>query len=411
MGKPNQPSRQRPKPGALSVSYEGITKPRRPTTRSVTKPMRDAEIKAQKQKLIAAARAVEARRAEALKNMPKAPPGNRGDGRFHIAFVRMGQGDCTVISTPAGRTVLIDCGSDATEVPDAELYTYHKTIRDTLYGPKFLQGTTDLDILILTHPDTDHYNKLKKVLNGNTKIGKVYHSSNRGGYSADQVSTWLCQHVGTALENINILEVTLNETGAHRLGNSTVAGNLNGDPPCLDDRGAIRILKEKDCVISFLAGNVTANVGDNSNPSNRGSLVTLIETFGKKILICGDATRSTDAFILQRYQRSLPGLRGVDLMHIPHHGSNVTSSSDLLVQALQPKQCVISAGKKVLKDHLPSQTVIERYWAFQEDGKVPDHELFFWTPGALGSFFHQSKFTKKNLYVTGSNNTIEVTYP
>ena len=47
-----------------------------------------------------------------IKDRPKASAGSRNDGQFHIAFVEVGMGDCTILTTPGGQTILIDCGTN-----------------------------------------------------------------------------------------------------------------------------------------------------------------------------------------------------------------------------------------------------------------------------------------------------------
>jgi beta-lactamase superfamily II metal-dependent hydrolase len=381
-------------------------------TRSDTKEGREKAIKEIFQRLKAEALALAKDRSAALAVQPIAPPGSRGDGSLHLAFVQMGQGDCTMISTPRGQVVMIDCGSDATEESGVDVTDqYHKRIKDTIYGKKFMHGSDNLDIIILTHADTDHYNKLRLVLKATTVIGNIYHSDKLESYAAANQSAWLREHM---VHPLNIKAVTV--TATKSTTGAAVDTRMINDSPVkpidetntldrVDTRGAIRIVDEDDCKISILASNVAiATEGDNSNQKNRGSVVTLIEAFGKKLMICGDATRITETFLVGRYADLLADL---DLLQVPHHGSSVTSSGDLLVNKLKPKQAIISAGKLVRKDHLPSFVTIKKYMTHQVDKQVPKHEIFYWVEGAMGSFVSASGFTEQNLYTTGSNLTIE----
>jgi beta-lactamase superfamily II metal-dependent hydrolase len=388
-------------------------------TRSQTKEERDKQRQLLLDQLEIEAAALKKKRDDALANQPKAPAGQCGDGRLHIAFVQMGQGDCTLISTPKGRFIMIDCGSDATEEYDSK--AYDKRISDTIQGKKFMGGTKDvkqLDVLILTHADTDHYNKLVNVLRDDTVIHSIYHSGEIQHY-AGGVSGWLRGHVNTNF----IYAVTLKaDRQVVKDPNSprTVAKQINGKAPAnldvekkilgLDNRGVLRIVHEENCQISLLASNHSQNTEDDKSQGdrNRGSVVTLIEAFGKKILICGDATKSTEKFLLDEYGDLLANL---DLMQAPHHGSNVTSSSDSLVNKLKPKKAIISAGKEVYKDHLPSQVVIKKYLDQQADKQVPSHEVFYWVEGGYHGFIKGSQFIERYLYITGSNMTIERVFP
>jgi beta-lactamase superfamily II metal-dependent hydrolase len=389
-------------------------------TRSLTKAKRDAVRQAAIDKILDDAAKLKEERAKALALQPPAPAGQCGDGKLHIAFIRMGQGDCTLISTPKGRFVIIDCGSDATE-DDSDAYL--KRIRDTISGKKFMGGTKDakqLDVLILTHADTDHYNKLKSVLRDDTIIHNIYHSDKIESYADGNLSGWLKNHVThdkfiyavTVKADVQVLQdkkqlrtrtQTINNAAASKM-------DLKNNKLGVDERGTLRIVDDGVCQISILASNFEQDTEkDNSQGNrNRGSVVTLIEAFGKRIVICGDATRSTEKFLIDEYGNLLADL---DLLQVPHHGSNVTSSSDLLVTKLKPKKAILSAGKEVQKDHLPSQVVIDKYLKQQAKGTVPKHEIFYWTPGAIGSFIKDSQFTEQDLYTTGSNLTIELVFP
>jgi hypothetical protein len=146
-------------------------------------------------------------RSIAVATRPTAPLGNRNDNHLHIAFIQMGQGDCTLISTPRGQTILIDCGSTATESADTSWPDYQRRVRGIVYGPKFLHNYNKVDVLILTHPDQDHYNMLESMLNDSVQIERCFHSCAFSGYSQYQQSTWIWKHMSASPE-ISIKEVT-----------------------------------------------------------------------------------------------------------------------------------------------------------------------------------------------------------
>ena len=95
-----------------------------------------------------------------------------GDGNCYLTFVNVGAGDCTLITTPLGARIMVDCGSDSqADVilnPDLDPSTTGKTpvqvIGDTINSPTFLNGRATVDLLFLTHPDADHYNLLRSIL-------------------------------------------------------------------------------------------------------------------------------------------------------------------------------------------------------------------------------------------------------
>jgi competence protein ComEC len=65
------------------------------------------------------------------------------DGKLHISFLDVGQGDATLIQTPGGRYILIDGG------------LYPSVLNDHL-GREIPFWDRSVDLVIATHPDEDH---------------------------------------------------------------------------------------------------------------------------------------------------------------------------------------------------------------------------------------------------------------
>jgi competence protein ComEC len=73
------------------------------------------------------------------------------DGRLHVVFLDVGQGDAIFIQTPSGRQVLIDGGPS-------------ETVLLSQLGRQMPFWDRTLDVVLLTHPDTDHVTGLVPVL-------------------------------------------------------------------------------------------------------------------------------------------------------------------------------------------------------------------------------------------------------
>ncbi|MGB3715934.1 MAG: ComEC/Rec2 family competence protein, partial [Candidatus Promineifilaceae bacterium] len=73
------------------------------------------------------------------------------DGKLHVSFLDVGQGDATLIQTPSGRYILIDGG------------LYPRVLNDHL-GREIPFWDRDIDLVIATHPDDDHVAGLPGVL-------------------------------------------------------------------------------------------------------------------------------------------------------------------------------------------------------------------------------------------------------
>ncbi len=375
---------------------------RKPVTRSQTKKRRERLLKEQRREARRQQRELRRRREEALANRPPAPKGSRGDGSFYITFVQMGQGDCCIMATPKGRIVMIDCGSDSREQKEE---TFLKRVRGVLYNKKFLKGSKTVDALILTHPDTDHYNHLRKVLDGDVRFNAVYHSAIAHQYSEGGTSGWIRAHLAKGAAISQVLHHKNKGVQVIKLGDKKVAAATETKTiDRLDGKGGIRIIDEPNCKISLLAGGVAVDYErDNSNVTNRGSVVTLIEVFGQRILMCGDATRSTERYLLDQHKNRI---QRVTVAQAGHHGSARTSSLPEYVNCVAPWKVVVSAGRKVVKDHLPSWPVIRRYLNVLDPLlPVPQHEIFFWKQGGMGSYVYSSKFIDLPVYITGSWST------
>jgi competence protein ComEC len=75
--------------------------------------------------------------------------GNAPDGKLHVYFLDVGQGDSALIVSPEGRTVLVDVGP-----PAAVNHLVNRL-------PELLASR--LDLVVLTHPAHDHYGSLDAV--------------------------------------------------------------------------------------------------------------------------------------------------------------------------------------------------------------------------------------------------------
>jgi beta-lactamase superfamily II metal-dependent hydrolase len=355
------------------------------------------------------AQAERARLAEQASTRPTGNPGERNDGRFYMSFIEMGQGDCAIICTPEGRIIMVDCGTNSQDKELAKAYLAR--IKGVLQLPKYLGKSKAIDMLILTHPDKDHYNRLEK-LTDDFQILSVYHSSTISGYGT--AGTWL-----SGLTDL-IQRVTLNKDGTTRGENSLGGGAI---PAIVDGEskvgrfdatlnGLIVVDEPGKCQITLLASDVAydyAGDDDGAEHRNRGSIVTLIEVFSRRILLCGDATRSTEHFLLLNANREAK-LKDLDIVQAGHHGSDVTSSSQRFVQKLNAKhRVIISTGRRgQASHHLPGWAVIDRYVnQFTADSRANDpksHAVSAWdiTKSLANPFVYD---IYQPVYTTGSSGT------
>jgi beta-lactamase superfamily II metal-dependent hydrolase len=357
-----------------------------------------------------------------------------GDKPFIITFIQMGQGDCCVVKTPGGKIMLIDCGttsanesavtditkvtidadwSDKNGIDKAEPATLNvpepaalvKRVQTILAQDLLLGTRKKIDYLILTHSDKDHYNKLQAVLGDTMQFGEVYHSNNLSEYSTASIATF----IGTnALDANKIYRVAHNDPKSKKVELTTpsdVVLVVNQDV-----NGGYRILNEDNCKIWLMASDVTDSCVTNppddggATDANKRSIVTLIEVFGKKILICGDATRVTEKYLLDT---SAETCKDVDILQAPHHGSDTTSSSGNFVAKTNPRNVVVSASRKDNQHSLPQQNTLRAYFRkMKASGHAElgsDHMIFYWARS--GSNIHVFSLVKRPIYTTGSQNS------
>ncbi|MCE5236611.1 MAG: ComEC/Rec2 family competence protein [Clostridiaceae bacterium] len=232
------------------------------------------------------------------------------EGTMDVFVLDVGQGDSIFLRSPSGKTMLVDASeADEFGVIDAFLKA---------------QGVTRLDVVVATHPHSDHIGAMYKVINA-YEIGTFY---------MPDVS-----HTTATFEKMmDALEK--NDVGVKR-------AEANGESYIpWSDEVTVRIL-------SPLAG------GDyDENELNGWSAVLHVSFAGSSILLTGDAEKPSEQKMIDAYDASV--LRAT-VLKAGHHGSN-TSSSDAFLDAVSPEIAVISCGLNNDYGH-PHKETLARYAA------------------------------------------------
>ena len=84
---------------------------------------------------------------------------------------------------------------------------------------------------------------------------------------------------------------------------------------------------------------------------NEDSLIIYTKLNNYKFLFMGDASVSNEEYLLNTYN-----LNNIDFLKVGHHGSN-TSSSKKFIDAIKPKNSLISVGKNNFYGH-PSKEIL-----------------------------------------------------
>jgi competence protein ComEC len=236
----------------------------------------------------------------------------RGDGRLHVSFLDVGQGDSAFIRLPHGATLLVDAGGLAGST------TFD--IGDRVVAPVLRHaGVRRLDYLVLTHGDPDHI-----------------------GGAAAIVEEFRPRHI---LEGIPVppfvpLQVLHAAADAYRLDWRTVAA---GDHLRMDD-------------VDVAVLHPSPPDWERQRVRNDDSIVVDLRWHDVSIVLTGDIGKAVE-------HQLIPWLTPapVRILKVPHHGS-LTSSTPEFIHALKPTIAVFSAGRNNRFGH-PAPEILERYRA------------------------------------------------
>ncbi|WP_434382606.1 ComEC/Rec2 family competence protein [Melittangium boletus] len=248
------------------------------------------------------------------KAAPAAPAlryfGPRPDGKLHVYFLDVDQGDATLIVSPDGHTVLIDAGP-----PFAGTHLANRL-------PELL--THKLDLVILTHPHLDHY----------------------GGLTAA---------VG-AVGARRLLEPQLPNTPSDydALLASLAAKGVEIFSPESPGPEPLKLPLGGDTELSVLWPRVPTEkllIGDGAVESN--SIVLRLTHGTTSVLLMGDAREQTERRLLEL---EVP-VRST-LLKVGAHGLG-TATSAAFLEAVQPQGAVLSTGRGN-PESAPSPDVLRR---------------------------------------------------
>ena len=224
------------------------------------------------------------------------------DGYLRVHFLDIGQGDSTLIVTPSGRQALIDGG------PDGDVTS--QALADALSG-----GDRSLDLVVMTHLDSDHSSGLLQVLD-RYNVGAVLSGPQPPGNQMQaQWEQRLQQH------NITPLEVS--------------AGYVIE----LDYDVELRVINpHRDRLF---------------NDFNNDSLALRLTYGDISFLLTADITNEAEE----------PLSNGGAELHstvlkVAHHGSS-TSTTQRFLDAVDPAIAIVSAGRDNPYGH-PAPAVMER---------------------------------------------------
>ena len=231
------------------------------------------------------------------------------DGRLHVVFADVGNGDSALITSPSGRQVLVDGGPDAQDAT-------------RLLGSALPFWDRSLDVVVLTHGHADHISGLLDVLR-RYDVGQVV--EREAEYATPDYLSW--RH---AVEKEG----------------SVVTQARAGQSINLGDGAIIEVLHPPETLMA----------GTNSDLNN-ASIVLRVVYGDVSFLLTGDIFVEAEREMLSRGME----VRST-VLKVPHHGSR-TSSSPEFVEQVSPSVAVISVGADNRFGHPHAETldVLARY--------------------------------------------------
>jgi competence protein ComEC len=212
------------------------------------------------------------------------------DSKLTVSFLDVGQGDGTLIETPAGVQVLVDGGS------------YGSVDRSLSRMLPFYDRS--LDVVIATHADSDHIGGLVSVL-ADYDVGRIIIPSRP---SKSAAYTAFRRAVEEEVADGAVVQIV-----------------SRGDVIVLEDEAYLRILFP-------LADYVPED-------SNATSLVFSLVYGETSWLLTGDSPQVIERLLARQFGAQMD----IDVLQVGHHGSD-TSSAATFLAATSPAFAVISAG-------------------------------------------------------------------
>ncbi|HJT26802.1 MAG TPA: ComEC/Rec2 family competence protein [Pyrinomonadaceae bacterium] len=275
------------------------------------------------------------------------PPASGGELTIRILDVGPINGDSILISSPSGKTVLIDAGDT----------TKGKAVVEALKRNNIQQ----LDYFIATHPHPDHIGgaaevfKAVKVLNviDNGQPPSVPQLAAPAPKNTKKPSPPTSKTTKTAslTKFYDDYKAAVSSSGAHY---------ENAKPGTKYDLGGgalLMILAPSEPM--FTKDKMTTG----GNEANANSIVARLDYGSFSMMFAGDAEDQTEHRLLTKEL----DLRS-RVLKIGHHGSKYASSKDFL-ERVQPEVAIVSCGAWNRYGH-PSQAVLDRLRAANPNVKL-----------------------------------------
>lgn len=264
------------------------------------------------------------------------------DGLLTIVQLDVGQGDATFIHTPGGFNVLIDCGEG--DMPENEHSRQYAATKYVVQPFLDMYQIYDIDLLIMTHPDSDHGGGMGDLIDWLYAHGGSVHKAITGGL-AKPAQFYQKYLEAVARHNVPFQTVFDPKTG-ELIEYPEYGGTLIGKDPLGDPTMAFQILGPLK--------RIGAPQGDQSNDN---SVVSRLQCGDISFISAGDAEGDEENSIVEYWGNRIHST----IMFPPHHGSK-TSDEPNWLKMVQPKYISTSSHPPVYGH--PAADAINSWKAF-----------------------------------------------
>jgi len=235
-----------------------------------------------------------------VSSLSAAPAKKRNKKLLTVTVIDVGQGDCSLIQLPNGKTVLVDAGSGGIGWNPFDAGS-------TIVVP-FLRkmGVKYIDYIVMTHPHSDHIGGVRPVIK-KFGVGTLVDS----GFPASEQDYEMIMEIAEE-KDIALMEVH--------------AGNvLNWD---------------KDCEIKVLSPPRNYIMGGGS-PTNENSVVFKLTYKDVSFIFTGDAEKQAGKKIVRAFKDDLL----CTFLKVSHHGSKNSLTYNWFLDWAQPIVSIICVGQ------------------------------------------------------------------
>ena len=284
-------------------------------------------------------------------------------GKLTIAVLDVGQGDGIFMKGPEGGTYLVDGGSsDVKKVGQYRLEPFLKS-----------QGVGVLDYVLISHGDGDHRNGVEELIERQDIGVKIRTLVLPVQEAWDEALAGLAKKA----KDYGIRVVVIEPGQNIREGEMAITCIQPGNLGIKSENAGLR----KENTVPETGSIIP--VTEKLESGNEASMVLAVQ-YGKfDMLLTGDVEGEGEKQLTQQLEESYPDCTW-EVLKVAHHGSKNSSTEEVL-QQIQPAYAFISAGQENRYAH-PHQETIERLadvgckiYSTQENGaiivEVEDGEL------------------------------------